>query len=51
MKSWNGLNILDYIDWLMDQGITEENAENIASIEFDQTFSDDFRQDESEWLV
>lgn len=33
-KSWNGLNILEYIDWLMDQGISEENAYDIADSEF-----------------
>lgn len=34
MKSWNGMNILDYIDWLMEQGISEENANEIADNEF-----------------
>lgn len=34
MKSWNGLNILQYIEWLMEQGISEENAYEIADSEF-----------------
>jgi hypothetical protein len=28
------MNILEYIDWLMDQGISEENAYEIAYTEF-----------------
>ena len=34
MKSWNAMNILEYIDWLIEQGISEANAEEIASSEF-----------------
>lgn len=34
MTSWNEMNILEYIDWLMDQGISEENAYEIANAEF-----------------
>ena len=34
MTSWNGMNILDYIEYLMDNGISEENAYEIADAEF-----------------
>lgn len=34
MKSWNGMNILEYIDYLMDEGISEEDAYVIADAEF-----------------
>lgn len=34
MTSWNGMNILDYIEWLMEQGISEEEAYIIADAEF-----------------
>jgi hypothetical protein len=30
----NGMNILEFIDWLMDQGISEEDAERIADAEW-----------------
>ena len=33
-KSWNGMNILQYIEYCMDQGMTEENAEICADSEF-----------------
>ena len=28
------MNILEYIDWLMDQGYTEEEANTMADVEF-----------------
>ena len=34
MTSWNGMNILDYINWLIEQGINEDNATAIANSEF-----------------
>ena len=32
--SYMGMNILEYIDWLMDQGMSEEDAEREASAAF-----------------
>lgn len=32
--SYMGMNILEYIDWLMDQGMSEEGAEREASAAF-----------------
>lgn len=32
--SYMGMNILEYIDWLMDQGVSEEDAEREASAAF-----------------
>lgn len=35
MKTYMGMNILERIDDLMEQGISEDNANEIASAEFE----------------